>query len=130
MIALPWITFAEADSEQEYLVLLSFLPLKSYLRIPTILSKTFTVQRQLSTTPGVIGYSLLTQPLALRFFTLSVWTREEALSTFVRTEPHKRVMRDILPLLHQDKSKFLRWNVKGKNLPVSWKDALKRFQQT
>jgi quinol monooxygenase YgiN len=83
------------------------------------------VTRQLASARGLLGYSVLTQPLSKRFWTLSAWKDEAALSAFVQHEPHLRLMAALAP--HMDKSKFVRWTVKGSQLPLRWDDALGRF---
>jgi hypothetical protein len=48
------------------LALISYLPLK-HIRAPKFFQCTFEIQRQLRTSPGLIGYSLEAQPLAPKF---------------------------------------------------------------
>jgi hypothetical protein len=82
------------------------------------------VRRQLSTSPGLIGYSLRAQIVAKRFWTLSVWEDAAALQAFVSGPPHVAIMKALAP--YMGVTRFVRWNVKGSELPLTWDDALRR----
>jgi hypothetical protein len=43
----------------------------------------------------------------------------------VQHPPHVRIMTALTP--HMDETKFVRWTVKGSQLPLLWDDALSRF---
>jgi heme-degrading monooxygenase HmoA len=106
--------------------LLSYLPLKSYWRIFPFVFYTAQVMKQLASAQGLLGYSLLARPFSKRFWTLSAWENDEALRAFVQHPPHQRIMAALA--LHMDKTKFMRWTVKGSQLPLQWDDALSRFR--
>jgi quinol monooxygenase YgiN len=93
--------------------------------MPSFFYYTVQVQRQLASAQGLLGYSVLARPLSKRFWTLSAWKDEAALRDFVRHPPHVRIMTAIAP--HMEQTKFLRWTVKGSQLPLGWDDALRRF---
>jgi hypothetical protein len=107
--AISWKSFGRAEPERQYLVLLSFLPLKHGWRVPWFLLHTVRIMNQLKRSRG-LGYSLLAQPLAKRFWTLSAWEDESALGGFVQAQPHVRTM-DVMAR-HMDKTKFVRWTGK------------------
>jgi hypothetical protein len=73
----------------------------------------------------MVGYSVLAHPLSKRFWTLSAWKDEAALHTFVQHPPHVRIMNALTP--HMGETKFVRWTVKGAQLPLSWEGALRRL---
>ncbi len=127
MPASPWRTFGSPDPNGDYLVLLSYLPLKSYGRVLPFFVYTAQVVKQLAAAEGLVGYSLLARPLSKRFWTLSVWKNGEALRTFVQHPPHLRIMAALAP--HMDQTRFVRWTVKGSQLPIPWDDALRRLAQ-
>ena len=102
--------------------MLSYLPLKSYWRIPFFFLYTTQVVKQLASAEGVLGYSVLARPK--RFWTLSAWKDEAALHAFVQHPPHVRIMTALTP--HMGETKFVRWTVKGSDLPLRWDDALRR----
>jgi hypothetical protein len=55
---LPWLSFKVADREQQYLVLLSYLPLGHCWRIPHFLLHTTRIMGQLRKSRGLLGYSV------------------------------------------------------------------------
>jgi hypothetical protein len=117
-----------ADPNGDFVALLSYLPLKSYRRVLPFAFYTIQVMKQLSSAQGLLGYSLLARPLSKRFWTLSAWKNEGALRAFVHHPPHVCIMAALAP--HMDKTKFLRWTVKGAQLPLQWDDALRRFDDS
>ena len=128
MSASPWRPLGTAHPNGEYVALLSYLPLKSYWRIPIFFFYTTQVMKQLAPADGVLGYSVLAHPLSKQFWTLSAWKDEAALRTFVHYPPHVRIMTALTP--HMGETKFVRWIVKGSELPLSWDDALSRFSSS
>jgi hypothetical protein len=122
---LPWRFLGSAESDRQYVAMLSFLPLKHSRRIPWFLLHTLRIMNQLSKTRGLVGYSLRAQLLARRFWTLSVWEDEPALAGFVHAQPHAQTMDAMLP--HMGETKFITWTVKGLEIPVSWDDAFNRW---
>jgi quinol monooxygenase YgiN len=124
MATLPWKSSTRADPERQYLALLSYLPVKRGWRIPWFLLHTVRVMGQLRKSKGLVGYSLYARLAAKSFWTFSVWEDEGALSRFVHAQPHVGTMAAVAP--HMDKPRFVRWTLKGSELPVSWEDVLKR----
>lgn len=125
MLASPWRTFSSPEPNGDFVALLSYLPLKSYWRVPSFFLYTAQVAKQLASAHGLLGYSVLARPLSKRFWTLSAWENEAALRAFVQQPPHVRIMTALIP--HMDGTKFVRWTVKGSQLPLRWDDALRRF---
>jgi len=124
---LPWRVFGSTVSDRQYVALLSFLPLKHSSRIPWFLLNTARIMNQLSKTRGLVGYSLRAQFLAKRFWTLSVWEDQSALTGFVHAQPHAQTMDVMMPQMGE--TKFVTWSVKGSEIPLSWDDALKRWAE-
>jgi quinol monooxygenase YgiN len=125
MPASPWRTLSSPGPNGDFVALLSYLPLKSYWRVPQFLVYTAQVMKQLAAAQGLLGYSVLARPLSKRFWTLSAWEKEAALRAFVQHPPHGRLMAALAP--HMGETKFVRWMVKGSQLPLCWDDALRRF---
>ena len=73
MPALPWTSFAEAESGNEYPALLSHLPLEGFGAMPKFFKFVFGTRPQLAESEGLIGYSLDAHVSAKEFWTLSVW---------------------------------------------------------
>jgi hypothetical protein len=125
MSALPWRNLKTAESDKEYLALLSFLPLRHYRMIPKFIWLTFQTQRQLHKSDGLIGYSLDAQPLSRKFWTLSVWQDFKSLMDFVRQLPHGKIMHALAP--HMGKTQFVQWKVTSKDIPPRWQEAKMRM---
>lgn len=125
MRATPWRTFGSPDHKGDFVVLLSYLPLKSYWRVLPFFLYTKQVAKQLASAQGLLGYSVLARPMSKRFWTLSAWENEGALRAFVQHPPHVSIMAALAP--HMAKTKFVRWMVKGSQLPLKWDEALRRF---
>ena len=103
------------------------LPLKSGRRIPGFLLHTARIMAQLRKSGGLLGYSLRAELMAKRFWTLSAWEDEASLHGFVRAQPHARTMVALIP--HMGATRFIRWTVKGSQLPLDWEDALRRWSE-
>jgi len=84
----PWQSYSAAAPDREYVALLSYLPLNSAWRIPWLVLYSTRIRRQLSTSPGLIGYALRAQIAAKRFWTQSAWEDAAALKAFVAGPPH------------------------------------------
>jgi Domain of unknown function (DUF3291) len=121
---MPWIALAPVDPSREYLVLLSYLPLRKYRKIPTFLRYTSQIQGQLRRTAGAAGYSMRAKVLSRKFWTLSVWESERALMDFVLNLPHGDVMKSLAPQMGA--TKFTRWKLPGSAVPPNWDDAVRR----
>ena len=125
MPPLPWRRRSEARPDQEYLVMVSRLPLRSFRTVPSFLRLTLSVARRLERTDGLVGYSLLAKPLRKTFWTLSAWQSQGDLDAFVGKLPHLGVMRTLRPRMGP--TKFVFWTVAGLALPVTWDEAIERL---
>jgi hypothetical protein len=125
MPATPWKVLRPAGPEREYLVLLSFLPLRRFRDFPALARNDLRITRQLRAARGLVGYSKLGRPWAKRFWTLSAWEDEGALTAFVHADPHARAMTELAPRMGP--TRFARWTLPGRALPTSWDDALRRW---
>ncbi len=123
----PWQSFCGADSEADYIIQLSYLPLLRYRSLARFGRFVVAIQKQLSQAAGVIGYSLLARPLRRDFWTLSAWSDRASLYQFVRSNAHLSAMRELRE--HMGPTRFIEWTLSGTALPPSWEDALKRFRE-
>lgn len=124
MVKMPWRTLVSPDSEAEYLALLTYLPLRRFRTIPKFLRYVRAIQGQLNGAEGLVGYSLKARLLPRKFWTLSVWRDEGALMRFVTQDPHRHSMGALRP--HMAQTEFIRWRLKGSEVPPSWEGALRR----
>jgi len=67
---MPWTTLTRVDLRREYSVLLSYLPLRTFSKIPAFFRYTFQIPRQLRNTAGAVGYSMRAKVLSRKFWTL------------------------------------------------------------
>ena len=116
-----WKSFAVAESEREYLALLTYLPLNNFRALPKFLKYNSQIERQLRESAGLLGYSQRAKLLSLKFWTLSVWKDEAALMDFVYKLPHGEIMQTLTP--HMGQTRFIRWKMKGSDVPPSWAEA-------
>ncbi len=121
----PWKAFGDLDVDTEYLVLASSIPAKSLRSTPAMFRGAGLVRKQLASTDGVIGFSLLAEPLRKRYATLSVWRDQAALDAFTAAHPHARMMSELKPQMGP--TKFVTWTVKGSDGRPTWDDALVRL---
>lgn len=124
----PWTTFIRADPDREYLVLLTELPLKRWRDLGVLLIYTWRIQGQLRRTPGLLGYSLLARVSRKQFWTLSVWEGEGVLQQFVAEEPHVGTMKALRAKISQPR--FIRWSIRGDQIPPDWQVAFEKRNAT
>jgi len=122
----PWKTVAALDPDSEHLVLASSIPPRSVASTWKLFRGSRAARRQLLATDGVLGFSMLAEPLRKRYETLSVWRDEDALDAFAGAHPHARLMTDLAPAMGA--TKFVRWTISGADGPPSWTEALNRLK--
>jgi hypothetical protein len=113
------------DASAEYLALASSIPPKSIWSTWKLFRGSRAVRRQLLTTDGLMGFSMLAEPLRRHYATLSVWRNEAALDDFARAHPHDQLVVALAPEMGE--TKFVRWTVSGADGRPSWKEALDRL---
>ena len=121
----PWKSFAELEPDTDYLVLASSIPAKSLRSTPAMFRGASSVRKQLGHTDGVIGFSLLAQPLTKNYATLSVWRDQAALDVFTAAHPHDELMVALGPQMGQ--TRFVTWAITGADGLPTWDDALARL---
>src|SRR5438093_7546381 len=63
-----------------------------------------------------------------RFWTLSIWEDERALTAFVGRDPHRVTMGILEPYMAE--TAFTRWTIRGSDVPPSWDEAMQRADAT
>ena len=126
------IDFSQAEEEQAVTLshqgYLKRLPLNTYRALPRFTWYTLAIVRQLEHSDGLIGYSLLAEPMKKTFWTLSAWQDPAALHRFTRAMPHQQIMRSLHPYL--DPTRFTNWEVPGSALPIPWPKAIAMLQRS
>lgn len=135
MATLPWTTNTAPDPSADSVVLGSRLELRSLGDTVRFLRAALQVRKQVLASPGAIGVSLIAQPAHKTYWTLSAWTDQDALDTFVRTMPHLDVMRRFHDRLAH--ATFTTWSVPVDELPKArsgakelWRSARERLAAT
>jgi hypothetical protein len=121
----PWKERAPLEADAEYLVLASSIPPRSMASTWSLFRGSRMVRRQLLSTDGVVGFSMLAEPLKKHYATLSVWRDEAALDAFAGAQPHRQLMSDLAPAMAP--TTFVRWTIKGADGRPLWPDALARL---
>jgi hypothetical protein len=121
----PWKTLAEVDPDREYMAFTSCFFLRSWLALPRFVAHAPGIQRQIDSAPGVVGWSLAGRPFSLEFYTLSAWEDGASLKRFAREAAHGTTMKKLEKDTRRP-SIFVYYKVLGRDLPLSWDDALAR----
>jgi hypothetical protein len=117
MPALPWTVAQPAIPDTEAVVLASRLRLRSLHHVPGFLRHALKIRRQVRRSAGALGVSLIAQPFARTFWTLSAWTADDAITRFVGEEPHRSTMTRYHDRLeHAD---FVTWSAAVASLPAA-----------
>lgn len=74
----------------------------------------------------MVGYAFRQKILGHRFWTRSVWEDERAFMAFVRKGVYRDAMGALRP--HMAETTFLRWRVRGDEIPLTRQDALRRAE--
>jgi uncharacterized protein DUF3291 len=104
------------------------IKLASAWRSPVFVLYSIRVYLQARRSPGVVRASLRAQPLRITFWTLSAWTDEAALHAFIRTDPHRSIMRRIRPWTMDPQVR--QWSVPADQLSRArlWAEARERIE--
>ena len=76
------------------------------------------IRRQLAEAPGLIGYALDAELARKTFWTFSVWENRAALNAFAGSDPHRRIIERLRPLMAATKFEF--FGLLGSRLPMTW----------
>ena len=133
MATLPWTPAGSPlASGAEVVVLASRLELRRLRTVPGFLVAAMRIRRQVRRTAGALGVSLVAQPAARTFWTLSAWTDREAIDAFVGTPPHRDIMGRFHDALRD--AQFATWTFDAATLPPKhssaadlWRDAKTRL---
>jgi hypothetical protein len=108
-------------------VMASRLELSRLRDVPSFLTAALRIRRQMLSSPGALGLSLIARPLHRTFWTLSAWQDQKALGTAVGREPHRQLMNRFRPRMAG--SSFVTWTAPATALPIAWDDALHRLEK-
>jgi quinol monooxygenase YgiN len=118
MAAFPWTSREPVDPDRAYVVMASRLPLRRSRSIPGFMRDTLTIRRQLASADGLVGYALDANLARRTFWTFSVWTDADALDAFATSDPHRRIIARLRPLM--DETRFATSTMTGAAIPSTW----------
>jgi hypothetical protein len=124
----PWKQRADIDPDREYVAFTSAFFLKSPWRVLAFIARSRGIMNQTKSAPGLVGWSLGANLFKLAFYTLSAWDDADSLRDFVHGGDHRAGTAQFVGDMRR-KSIFHYYKVKGRDLPLSWKDALARQKQ-
>lgn len=125
---MPWKRRAPVDPDREYVAFTSRFFLRSLWRVPAFFASSVRIMKQVDVAPGIVGWSVGTNLFRLEFYTLSAWEDADSLRRFVSGGNHHAAME----AFEQDvrrKSIFVYYKALGRDLPLTWKDAIGRQQR-
>lgn len=121
----PWKQIGTVDPQCDYVAFTSRFHLRSLLRVPSFLRQSYRIMRQANTSPGIVGWSLGSDLLRLQFYTLSAWEDSASLQAFIKSGGHGVAIQKFEKDMRRP-SIFVHYRVPGKDLPLSWDDAMRR----
>jgi hypothetical protein len=126
MPTLPWkAPNSPQSADGPVTVMASRLELRRLSDVPSFLAAALRIRRQMLASPGVLGLSLIAQPLHRTFWTLSAWQDQAAMSAAVDHEPHRHLMKHFRPRMAG--SSFVTWTATG--VPITWNEARRRLEK-
>jgi quinol monooxygenase YgiN len=127
MATLSWTTptAGDAPENREAVVMASRFDLLTLGQVPRFLLAALRVRRQMLASPGVLGVSLVANPMHKTFYTLSAWQNRDVLDAAVSQQPHAAVMAHFRPRMAA--SQFVFWTAPASELPPTWPDAMRRL---
>lgn len=130
MAETPWISpfKIEPESDKDYLAVITYLPIKSYLNFSTFFKDVGKIQDQLQKSYGLVGFKLRADILSKKTYTLSVWEDSKSLKKFLTSGAHGQIMTEPPDYLGSDR-KFVTVFIKGQDFPPSWDWAMKMLKE-
>ena len=120
-----WKQVSAVDPDREYVAFTSRFFLKSPRRVVRFLSRAGPIEKQVASATGIVGWSLAANLFKLEFYTLSAWEDAGSLDLFARDAEHRAVMDEFKGDLRRE-SMFVQYSVRGRDLPLAWKEAVRR----
>ncbi|WP_338697339.1 DUF3291 domain-containing protein [Streptomyces sp. Q6] len=125
MPTLPWTVPNTPPARAEATVFASRFETRTLWGALKFLLRTPTIWRQVGRAPGAYGATLKAAPFRRTFWTLSVWESPEALKAFAASAPHGPIAAGLRGQMKD--SAFRTWRTTTDELPLDWKDVLRRF---
>ena len=127
VLALPWTGVRRSDPLGVCTIFAGRLPMRSYRHMPRLLWFAARIRRQLSHTPGVLGYAFALDLRSTALWTVSAWSDRASLATFDRTAPHRTARRVLGSVMLPPT--FAVWTWRIDQLPVPWHETRMRVRE-
>jgi hypothetical protein len=111
---------------QPFVVVATYLPLRRYRDVISFVRLSGMVEAQLRASRGAIRYALKTDLPRKRFWTLSVWSSDESMSSFSRSEPHRTAMKKFYDW-GTEKAAIVEWT--SNDGKIDWGEAEEKLQR-
>ena len=105
----------------------TYIPVRSYRFLIPFFRNSAKVEKQATATAGLIEYQLQADPIARRFWTVSLWTDPNLLAAFVKTEPHASAMR-VFPQWAAPGYGSVEWT--SDSAAIDWPDVERRLRES
>ena len=126
MPTLPWTTIASPPHPVGACTIFAAqLPLRRYRQMPRLMLLTLRIRRQLTHTPGLLGYGLDLQIRHKTLWTSSAWAHRADLAAFDQTAPHRTAKHALEGAIVA--STFTVWTCRTDQLPVPWRETRARL---
>ncbi|MFI7338709.1 DUF3291 domain-containing protein [Streptomyces sp. NPDC050085] len=125
MPTLPWTTPNIPPTRAEATVFASRFETRTLWGALKFFLRTPTIWRQVGRAPGAYGATLKAKPFRRTFWTLSVWESPRALKDFAASAPHGPIAASLRGQMKD--AEFLTWKTTTDELPLDWKDVMRRF---
>jgi hypothetical protein len=130
MPTLPWTAaknVADPPDGTEVVVMASRFEVATWRDVPPFLFAAMRIRRQMLSSTGAIGISLIARPVQRTFYRLSAWQDRSALDSAVAQQPHAKTMAQFRSRMAS--SLFAFWAVPAKaNIRPSWAEAHERLR--
>jgi hypothetical protein len=113
------------EKSQSYLLVATYLPLKSFWKIIPFIRLSSKIEAQLRESNGIVRYALKTDMPRRRFWTLSAWTNREDMTQFSRSEPHRTAMKKFFEW-GTDDARIAEWISPDEK--IDWAEAERRLE--
>src|SRR5688572_8325037 len=84
----PAVVIDRAPKSETFVSIVTFVPIARWRNVMGSFKLSNRVEGQIKKSPGIVAYSLATNPLRRHFWTYSIWSDMASARAFTRAEPH------------------------------------------
>ena len=126
MVTVNWKAFKEVDPSKTYLAYAGYAERKTAWSYPSFLMRARKVEKQLSTTKGLVGFTAQLEFASKKVVQLAVFDNADALKEFAHSGQHALCAEQTKPSMNWLKSTT--WNILGSEIPPKIEDAVNRIK--